>query len=244
MRTPRRHTLLWPALGVLLLCAASAFFVWHRGKKTRGLPYRDSFTLGRSNEWMSLGGTWQISGNTMRNASDDRGSKLLTGSQEWEDYSLEADVMLFGDYGDTGLIIRSSNEEEGVDSYDGYYAGIRNHGFGLILGRADYGWVAESEKLPTSLGKISSQTWYHLKVMAVGCYVAAEATLPQQSAKDATAIAVLDHNCIRSGRVGLRSYSSGGRVEKCAGPPSGTAGTQRDVEPNSESQSRSSGNVF
>jgi len=210
MRSPRFRALFWPALGFFLLCASIFFIDWHKGTKPHGLTFQDSFALGRSNEWTSLGGTWEIFGNTMRNASDDRGSKLLTGSHEWEDYSVEADVMLFGNFGDTGLMIRSSNEEEGVDSYDGYYAGIRNHGSGLVLGRANYGWVAESEKLTSSLGEIRSQTWYHLKVLAVGCYVAAEARLPQQGVEDATAIAVLDHSCIRRGRVGLRSYSSGG----------------------------------
>ena len=210
MRTPRCHTLLWPALGVSFLCAAIAFFLWHKGNKTRGLPYRDSFILGRSNEWTPLGGTWQLSGNTVRNASDDRGSKLLTGSHQWQNYSIEADVMLFGPFGDAGLIIRSNNEEEGVDSYDGYYAGIRNHGAGLVLGRADYSWVSESEELTESLGEIHSHIWYHLKVLAVGCYIAAEASLPQEGDQNATAIAVLDHRCMIDGRAGLRSYSSGG----------------------------------
>ena len=210
MRSQPPHTFIWLTFGVLLFSATVISLVWHSGEKTRGLPFRDSFASGRSNEWTSMGGTWEISGATIRNASDDRGSKLLTGSHAWQDYSVEADVMLFGTFGDAGLIIRSSHEEEGVDSYDGYYAGIRDHGLGLVLGRASYGWVAESEKLPSSLGEIRSQTWYHLKILAVGCDIAAEVRLPEQKFGDATAIAVIDHGCIRNGRVGLRSYSSGG----------------------------------
>ncbi len=57
---------------------------------------------------------------SMRNDSDERGAKLLTGSSRWTDYSVEADVMLLGLGGDAGLMLRSGHEEQGVDAYTGY----------------------------------------------------------------------------------------------------------------------------
>jgi len=82
-----------------------------------GLPYKDSFTAGTADEWRALGGTWELVDGAMRNDSDERGAKLITGSSRWRDYSLEADIMLLGHDGDAGLIARSSDEEGGVDSY-------------------------------------------------------------------------------------------------------------------------------
>lgn len=62
----------------------------------RGLPYRDSFTKEKADEWKALGGTWELAGGSMGNDSAERDAKLLTGSPRWTDYSIEADVMLLG----------------------------------------------------------------------------------------------------------------------------------------------------
>ncbi len=101
-----------------------------------------------------MGGTWELVNGTMRNESDERGAKLLTGSPYWRDYSIEADVDLLGNSGDAGLIIRSSNEEEGVNSYSGYYAGIRTLDSALVLGRAEHGWMEVNRPI-RSLGRHS-----------------------------------------------------------------------------------------
>ncbi|HEY2360043.1 MAG TPA: hypothetical protein VGK36_02925, partial [Candidatus Angelobacter sp.] len=77
----------------------------------------------------------------MRNNSDERGAKTMSGNPRLKNYLMEADVQLLGQYGDAGLIIRATNEEEGVDAYDGYYAGLRDLDNTLILGRAGYGWI-------------------------------------------------------------------------------------------------------
>ncbi len=65
----------------------------------------------------------------VRNDSDARGSKFMTGSSKWTDYLTEADLQLLGDKGDAGLIVRSTDEEQGVDSYSGYYVGLRATGW-------------------------------------------------------------------------------------------------------------------
>jgi len=106
---------------------------------------------------------------SMRNDSDERGAKLLTGSPYWQNYSIEADVMLLGGGGDAGLIVRSSDEEEGVDAYTGYYAGLRDRDNALVLGRAGHGWMEVTKLFAINRGKVLASHWYHLKLLAYEC---------------------------------------------------------------------------
>src|ERR1700742_492220 len=90
--------------------------------------------------WNQYGGAWQLSDGVMWNVSTERGAKLLTGNSHWSNYRVEADVALVGSNGDAGIIVRAQNPERGVDSYEGYFAGLRTLDNTMILGRADYGW--------------------------------------------------------------------------------------------------------
>lgn len=192
------------AVAVLVLAAA-----WlHQRSPSRGLPYRDSFAERRADEWTAFGGTWELANGTMQNNSDERGAKLMTGSTEWGDYSVEADVMLLGLGGDAGLVIRSSGEEEGVDAYHGYYAGLRTIDDALAVGRADYGWTEIIFPLKPRAVTVLASQWYHMKLMAVGCTIAA--SVNRIGDDNVTVASVNDPDCIREGRAGLRSYSSGG----------------------------------
>ena len=168
--------------------------------------YQDSFARGNADEWTALGGTWELVSGLMRNDSDERGAKLITGSPGWRNYSVEADIRLLGQ-GDGGLIIRSGREEEGVDAYSGYYAGIRTIDNSLVLGRAEHGWreVTKKASLP---GGIQPFTPYHLKLLAYGCQIVAAITSALHPSPES--IAITDPECVPSGRVGLRSYRSGG----------------------------------
>jgi signal transduction histidine kinase len=168
--------------------------------------YQDSFAAGSASEWKALGGTWELVDGTMRNNSDERGAKLVTGSKSWRDYLVEADIQLLGRDGDAGLMARSSDEENGVDSYSGYYAGLRNHDNTLVVGRADHGWLGE-QTVPIP-GGVHPFHWYHLKLMLVGCEIGASAMdLSTQVTMSATRS---ERNCQQGGRIGLRSFSSGG----------------------------------
>jgi signal transduction histidine kinase len=140
----------------------------------------------------------------MQNISDDRGAKLMNGSPDWHNYIVQADVRLLGEQGDAGFVIRASNEEVGVDSYDGYFAGLRDADETLILGRADYGWH-EYQTIPMHSG-VQAGTWYHLKVLAYECMLIASATTPSGELKTAK---LQDPQCLSKGRFGLQSYSTG-----------------------------------
>ena len=189
------------AAGALLVAGGARF--WRSiGRHRPSGPQQVS--LEKQDDWQAFGGTWQYADGVMRNNSDERGAKLMTGSTDLSDYSVEADVLLLGQYGDAGLIIRASDEEEGVDAYHGYMAGLRDLDNTLLLGRADYGWREYIAR--TVLPRVYAQQWYHVKVLAVGCDFAISATA---SNGVTTAAAIEDPGCIRSGRFGLKSYNTG-----------------------------------
>jgi signal transduction histidine kinase len=202
----RRWMFLFAFLGLIPIAVCIVFFSVPIRSRLVGLPYQDSFVAGTADEWQALGGTWELADGTMRNESDERGAKLIAGSLHWRDYSVEADIQLLGQDGDAGLIVRSSDEENGVDSYSGYYAGLRNHDNTLVLGRADHGWI-ENQTIPIP-GGVRPFRWYHLKLVAVGCEIAASATDPLRNITISAGISEKD--CKPNGRIGLRSYSSGG----------------------------------
>ena len=203
----RRRAVAWWLSGALLLLGGWGL-VAHLRSSDRGLPYHDSFAKGHADEWKAFGGTWELVDGAMRNDSDERGAKLLTGLTSWRDYSVDADVMLLGLGGDAGLVLRSSDEEQGVDAYTGYYAGLRTIDNSLVLGRAGHGWMEVWDRLNPQRFTIRPTQWYHLRFLAYGCQLAASVTIPPQTAP--TTIAVTDADCVRSGRAGLRSYASGG----------------------------------
>lgn len=180
-----------------------AIFYYH--SPNRRLPYHDRFVEGRRNEWQEFGGTWSIAGDTIRNDSDERGAKLIAGSPFWRNYKAEADLQLLG-RGDTGIVIRATDIGEGVDSYSGYYAGLRLDDQSLVLGRAEYGWLEfPATRMPEG---VSLNRWYHLTVSAYDCTIHASATALDTGESAATS--AFDPNCPRSGKIGLRDVVSGG----------------------------------
>lgn len=170
------------------------------------LPFTDAFSQGRMSGWQAFGGNWTAIQGGIRNNSNERGAKLIAGNSSWTDYSLDTDLELLGQGGDAGVIVRATDEELGVDSYSGYYAGLRTSNNMVVLGRADHGWMEyQVAALP---GGIHAFHLYHLRVVAVGCQVAAIATDPQSH--NTVTVALREANCARTGMIGLRSYSSGG----------------------------------
>ncbi len=194
------------AVAALLLAGAVAWVIYDRSPY-RGLPYRDSFQVGSSEEWKAYGGTWRVAHDAIWNESDERGAKLMTGSPWWNDYTVVTDVELLGEQGDAGVILRGSDEEQGVDSYTGYYVGLRSNDGSLILGLAEHGWIQlAGQPMP---GGVHSFHWYHLRATVQGCRITAVAT--DAATGTTRSISVNDQsNCLSRGRVGIRSHSSGG----------------------------------
>lgn len=184
---------------VLIAIILVSWVLYHRRFTLPGNPSIISPDL--SAGWVPFGGVWRSEGQDIIGDSEDRGPKLMNGSLNWENYIVEADVHLLGIYGEAGIIIRSSGEEEGVDSYHGYFAGVRNMDNSFLLGRADFGWnLFAIKRIPPK-----ADGWYHIKLLAYGCFIAAALTdvsgLNQRSY-------VIDSHCLMKGRFGLKSYET------------------------------------
>jgi signal transduction histidine kinase len=187
--------------GVVLLAAGIAAWRWFAATRPY---YRDDFAQSRADEWRAVGGAWHLTHGAMHNDSDERGAKMLTGSYRWRDYRLQADVELLGEGGDAGVVVRSNDEEPGVDAYNGYYVGVRMYDSSLVIGRSDHGWL---EAAPVPLQNLRSHIWYHLDVAAVGCSIAA--TAGEAGSPQVTRAFFQEPDCVRSGRIGLRSLATG-----------------------------------
>jgi signal transduction histidine kinase len=200
----RSRTVLLLVGACLTVTAMVSFLAWRLSASRLDAPAAHTASLDRREDWTAYGGTWEAADGVMRNNSDERGTKLMSGSADWKNYSVEADVQLLGQYGDAGLILRARNEEEGVDAYNGYFAGLRDLDDSVILGRADFGW-REYRSVPVK-PRVNAQSWYHLKFLAYECDFVVTAT---SLSGDSTTAAVRNQDCLQSGRFGLKSYATG-----------------------------------
>ena len=193
-------------LGLLSLCVAASFYFLHRRTSTEHLPVDIAFSNDGSDQWDAYGGSWERNGPTITNRSDERGAKLIGGSADWSDYEFDLDLQVLGAFGDAGALVRVSDPEEGVDSYVGYYVGLRSANNTLVIGRANHEWreFAVAQMTP----RVKIDHWYHLAIAAKGCTIVALLTDP--GTPTSTRVALSEPNCPTQGKVGVRSYSSGG----------------------------------
>ena len=203
-RAIARRSLILALLTAAVLALLVIAVIVYRSFLRRGPTQHQVISLEKQDDWQAFGGAWQYADGVMTNNSDERGAKLMTGPEYWTNYSVEADVLLLGQYGDAGLIIRASDEETGVDAYHGYMAGLRDLDNTLMMGRADYGWKEYAAKSVSP--RVYAQQWYHLKFLAFACDFAVSATSQKG---ETTTIAIRDPGCITSGRIGLKSYNTG-----------------------------------
>ena len=171
----------------------------------RGLPYADRFATSDNAEWSAYGGNWKVEDGGMVNESNERGAKLVAGSAYWKDYVVQADVALRS-LGDAGILARVSDPEQGVDAYRGIYVGLRIRDQGLVIGVADHDW--EEADTPSLSFPIVPNTWYHLQVKLEGCKV--NATVNRDGSTQIGSKEITLDSCPLQGKIGLRSYDSGG----------------------------------
>lgn len=199
-------------LSLFAIAAAVAFFVTGAvfqllRSPSRGLPYHDDFAGGSDSGWVAYDGNWNVQPGMIVNESNERGAKLVTGSPFWTNYTMDADISL-SSTGDAGIIARVSDAEPGVDSYSGIYAGLRVRDESLVMGIADHSWneiVAKALPHP-----IVSNTWYHIRLELWGCDLHIS-TWPDGESNNKVQLDESLAQCPKRGRIGLRSYDSGGQ---------------------------------
>lgn len=174
-------------------------------RHTLRLPYSDRFEKMHAEEWSAIGGAWSLKNGAVINRSDERGAKLVAGQEDWTDYKVHADLQVLGTAGDAGVLVRVQHATEGINGYDGYYAGIHLRDGALILGSSHDDWVAVP---PVAIPDgIRPGVWYSLDVIAVGCTVGAHLRNTLTGAEAWTALT--QQNCWASGKIGLRSVGLG-----------------------------------
>lgn len=156
--------------------------------------------------WHVVDGRWVDNDGVISVLTYGRGDMELAGNETWTNYTFAADLrydLLFPEthYGDAGLVARVSDASEGVDSYRGYYAGLRADDQALVFGRADFGWrelATAHMPHPIRMGE-----WYHMEIAARGCTLAITVIDPL---RQATNLTYTDRDCRPAGAVGLRSF--------------------------------------
>lgn len=178
---------------------------WYVSSPGYGLPFHARFLPDADDRWTGLGGSWEIAEGAMRNDSNDRGAKLLTGSPNWKDYTIEGDVQLLGS-GSVGFLARVSDAEVGENSFKGYLAGVRTVDNSLFLGAFDFAYhEAAKVTMPNSIRPFQ---WYHVKLTVEGCQITASAWAV--GVPEVKTPSLNDPDCFRSGTAGLRSNGTGG----------------------------------
>jgi signal transduction histidine kinase len=190
--------------GVGLLVAASFFALrlWPGLLvPSARLPLSDQ-DLYRVEAWKPLGGSWNAQPDEIDDRSEERGAKLIYRLGSWRDLDFEAQVQMTESDGETGLLLRASDEQEGVDAYRGYSIAIRAIDNTLEFGRSDFGW--HSLARIALVAPMDPASWVNLRVIALGCDFHVEA----MNSGRITSLNVHDPQCLRTGHIGLRSFKT------------------------------------
>lgn len=204
-RNSRRKLMIAAIVSTILILGIVGGRYLYLSTPSYGLPYHAKFTADEDDRWTGLGGVWEILDGAMRNDSNDRGAKLLTGSPYWKDYVVTADLQLLGE-GSVGVLARVNDAEVGENSFKGYFAGIRYVDNSLVLGAFDFAYhEAAKVVLPDPVRPFR---WYHVKLKVEGCRITAYASA--EGMGEVQTPPLNDPDCFHSGRIALRSNGTGG----------------------------------
>lgn len=205
MKRNLRRKLVYIAAAISILIVLTTGRRLYLGRPGYGLPFHARFTADAEDRWTALGGVWEVADGSMRNDSNDRGAKLLTGSPNWKDYTVEGDLQLLGS-GSAGLLARVSEAEVGENSYKGYLAGVRSGDNSLFLGVFDFAYhEAGRVSLPEPVRPFR---WYHVRLNVDGCRI--NASVSASGMPEIKTAPLNDPDCFRAGVIGLRSNGTGG----------------------------------
>src|ERR1035437_4355674 len=136
MRLPYPILKLLMAVGLASAGLALVAWAWPHWLRAQDVLPSHSFQLqaGQMDEWKAFGGSWEIVNGAVQSNSYERGAKLVAGSTHWSNYTLNVDMRFDGVAADMGVTVRSNDESEGVDSYNGYFVGLRSLAGPLVIG--------------------------------------------------------------------------------------------------------------
>ncbi len=203
--TVKTNSLLWIAtgglaLGILVfLCVTSSHRPLHR--------VTDQWSSDNLEGWQAYGGVWSARNGVLSDSLGARGDKILVGSNRWTDYTVAATMRFDSDpkglrWGDSGLLLRVTDPDIGVDSYNGYYVGVSYNDRLLFIGKATYAW---NRLAWVPIPKLEKERWYRLKASAKGCFLSAQLS-PEDGATEQ--VSFYDTDCrSKQGAAGLRTFN-------------------------------------
>lgn len=129
--------------------------------KHQGTPYTDTFSTGAA-DWVSFGGTVKtVDGHYVLRG--DGGDKALQNRLSFRNLVYSADIAMSSG-AESGLIFRVTNPSIGMDSYNGYYAGLDLGRHQIIFGKANGSWAT----IASAPYALQPDMVYNLKVVAIG----------------------------------------------------------------------------
>ena len=157
--------LLWPDATPVSLAESEACLRYATGKG-RALffdDFQDAPAQDRPG-WKTFGGGEAQGSGVLKLAA---GVKMVAGDPKWGDYVLEAVVMLKGDTGNAGLILRVNDPGPGNDRFRGYYVGFDTKA--LYFGKVNNNWRPLAQYDLTRLDcKVVPGVWNQIRVAAEG----------------------------------------------------------------------------
>ena len=148
--------------------------------------------------WIVLGDSVVTYSGGKMNIGDSLNIKAVAGSENWQNYTVEATLNPGESGRDCGVMFRTTNaSDSGPDAYNGYYVGVKEGA--VIVGYADGGWNQMGSEIPAAIEKNQE---CNLKVVVVGDQFAIFVDGVQVGGIITPPVAYT------SGQVGLRSYNN------------------------------------
>lgn len=180
---------------------------------------KDDFEDKNDFGWTRYEGGWSVKQGQLR-ASSLQPAKTVIGDYGWTDYSVEADLTVPEDGGQTGLLVRVANPANGMDQnqnrddfLQGYFVYVDAKGIHLVKHDYDTVPLADAAFATPQPGEMM-----HLKVLAEGSRLtvyAGDGGKPVLEYEDKSGRAFLQ------GKAGLKSVGTASRFDKVRIEPAG-----------------------
>ncbi|GIP13693.1 hypothetical protein J1TS5_58630 [Paenibacillus macerans] len=190
-------------------------FAWMAaGEFTPVTETKDGFEGRNTSGWFRYEGVWSVKDGQLR-ASSLQPAKIVTGEYGWTDYTVEADLTVPEEGGQTGLMIRVTDPANGLELNQnrdnflrGYYVYADGTGIHLVKHHYDTIPLADAAYSMPPAGE-----WMHLKVAAAGTRITVYA--------DGGSEPVLEYDDrsdrpFLHGKIGLKSVAAASRFDEVA----------------------------
>jgi hypothetical protein len=204
--------LLWPDATPVSLAEAEAIRRWTTGQSQALFfdDFQDAPAPSRPG-WTTYGGN--AAGSRVLRLEADQ--KMIAGDGKWQDYVLEATVMLHGEQGNAGLIFRANDPGPGTDQLRGYYVGCDTKT--LYLGKLANNWQPLAKFDLSKLDcRVTPGVWNQIRVAVQGPRIRVWFNRMHPAADDDAGLridAVDAETPILSGAIGVRTSRVAGSFD-------------------------------